>query len=104
MLGKYTIRNMSLRLQALHDDISLPLSNQPVILGRSRELRISSTSVSRHACSCFADGVTAAKIVASKRVYVLRLEGKAVSQIDKDGTCQVHTQSSARYSWSYCSV
>ena len=95
---------MSLRLQALHDDVSLPLSNQAVILGRSRELRISSTSVSRHACSCFADGMAAAKIVASKRVYIMRVEGKAVSQIDKDATCQVYMQSSACYSWLYRSV
>jgi hypothetical protein len=95
---------MSLRLQALHDDVLLPLSNQPVILGRSRELRISSTSVSRHACSCFADGMAAAKIVASKRVYVMRMEGKAVSQVDKDGTCQVHMSSSACYSRLYRSV
>ncbi len=95
---------MPLKLQALHEDISLPLGNQPVILGRSRELRISSTSVSRHACSCFADGMAAAKVVASKRVYVMRVEGKAVSQIDQDGTCQVHVQSSACYLWLYRSV
>ena len=82
--------NMSLRLQAKYDDVVLSLSDQPTVLGRSRELRISSTSVSRHACSVFAEG-SVAKLVASKRVYVMRKGGTAVSQVEKDGTLQVLT-------------
>lgn len=80
---------MSLRLQAKYDDVLLSLSDQPRVLGRSRQLRISSTAVSRHACSCFADGTNHAKILASKRVYVMHKATKTVSQVDKDGILQV---------------
>ena len=90
---------MSLRLQALFADVLLPLSDQPTVLGRSRNLQISSTSVSRHACSCFADGKAIAKVVASKRVYIMRKESRAVAQVDRDHTCQVVMRCSALHTF-----
>ena len=87
---------MSLRLQAQYFDIVLSLSDQATVLGRSRQLHISSTAISRHACSCFADGIATAKIVASKRIYVMRKEGGPVSQVEKDGICMVRLYCNAR--------
>ena len=82
---------MALRLQALYDDVVLPLSDQPTVLGRSRELRVSSTGVSRHACSCFQDGPAAAKIVVAKRIYVMRKGADDAVAINKDDTLQVQS-------------
>ena len=80
---------MALRLQALHAEVTLLLSEQPVVLGRSRELSVSSTSVSRHACSCFRDGKAAAKIVAAKRIYVRQKGSADAFAVTKDDTLQV---------------
>lgn len=81
---------MALRLQALYDDeVVLPLSDQPTVLGRSRQLRVTSTSVSRHACSCFQDGEVVAKVVAAKKIYVKRTGADAVFTVNKDETQQV---------------
>lgn len=80
---------MALRLQALYDEVMLPLSDQPTVLGRSRQLRVTSTSVSRHACSCFQDGEVAAKVVAAKRIYIKRKNADDAFTVNKDENHQV---------------
>ena len=80
---------MSLRLKAQHDGIQLELSSQPIVLGRLRQLGISSTSVSRHACSCFQEGEHEAKLVAHKAIYIRRQNSNTVVPVAKDATCKV---------------
>ena len=80
---------MALRLQALYAEIQLPLSDQPTVLGRSRTCLITSTSVSRHACSCFQDGESVAKVVAAKKIYIKRKGAADSFVVSKDDTQQV---------------
>lgn len=80
---------MPLRLQALYAEVQLPLSDQPTVLGRSRTCLITSTSVSRHACSCFQDGDSFAKVVAAKRIYIKRKGAADAFAVNKDDTQQV---------------
>ena len=80
---------MALRLQALYDEVLLLLSDQPTVLGRSRTCMITSTTVSRHACSCFQAGETVATVVAAKRVYIKRKGAADTFAINKDDAQQV---------------
>ena len=80
---------MPARLRALYADLELPLSDRPTVLGRSRQLHIASTAISRHACSCFQDGKAQAKLVAHKLLYVKRQKAKPIVQISKDESCKV---------------
>lgn len=80
---------MALRLQALYAEVQLPLSDQPTVLGRSRTCMITATNVSRLACTCFQDGDGRAKVVAAKKIFIMRKDAADAFVVNKDDTQQV---------------
>lgn len=95
---------MSMRLRAQFADVELALDEEPTVLGRSRQLHIPSTAVSRHACSCFREGRAQARVVAHKTIYVKLQQSSSVSAVSKDETCKVqHSGSLGDFQITICS-
>lgn len=79
---------MPFRLKTLYADVVLDVSGEGLVLGRSRQLQISATTVSRHACTV-AKADSFAKLTAVKTVYVMRCGSHAVETVAKGSTRQV---------------
>ena len=81
-------QSMPSRLKALYADVLLDVSGEDLILGRSRQLQISATTVSRHACTVTKTD-SCVNLTAVKTVYVMRCGSHAVEAVPKGYTYQV---------------
>lgn len=78
----------SFSLKALHADVTLALGDEPVVLGRSRQLDVSATSVSRQACTLI-QAKSSVQLTARKDVYLKRKSHNDVQAVPRGDCCKV---------------